>query len=328
MIEIVTFLNDADQEDWCISQIVKGFGSDARIGFRAVNETELQNYLEALPNSEVRMVLIHDWLEIPRSIRKQLNQRPNLISVSALEMLKTEESSLSKHIARTIQQSDLGTKVYSPRVRDDLIAVTGTSGGSGVTTVAINLAIEISNSREVCLVDLHPSRKDIAFLLGGKRDRESTKLRSSLMVSSGSFSNSAINVADIGAIIDLKSAISDRRKQAREYVETLQSAKSIIFVMQPDNNHMFELENFLDSLENKTCTGRPFFIFNQTANSVRERSIFKRFKARVSDFDFFAIPYDRVSMDKAKAQYCALVDVAPRSKMRKALNQVAQRFIE
>jgi MinD-like ATPase involved in chromosome partitioning or flagellar assembly len=98
--------------------------------------------------------------------------------------------------------------------------------------------------------------------------------------------------------------------------------------MQPDNNHMFELENFLDSLENKTCTGRPFFIFNQTANSVRERSIFKRFKARVSDFDFFAIPYDRVSMDKAKAQYCALVDVAPRSKMRKALNQVAQRFIE
>jgi len=33
-------------------------------------------------------------------------------------------------------------------------------------------------------------------------------------------------------------------------------------------------------------------------------------------------------LDKAKGQYCALGDVTPRSKMRKALNEVAQRLIE
>lgn len=328
MIGIITFLNDADQEDRLISQIIKGFGSDAQIEFRAVNEIELQNYLEALPNSEVRTVLIHDLTEIPHGIRRQLNQRINIVSVSVFELSSSKESSLSKYIARTIQQSDLGERVDSPKMRDDLIAVTGTAGGSGVTTIALNLAVEISKSREVCLVDSHPTRKDIAFLLGGKRDRESTKLRSSLTVSNAGFSNTAINIADIGAVIDLKSAISDRRKQAREYVENLQSAKTIIFVMQPDNNHMFELENFLDSLESRTCMGKPIFLFNQISNSVRERSIFKRFRARVGDFDSFAIPYDRASMDKAKAQYCALVDIAPRSKMRKALNQVAQRLIE
>jgi Flp pilus assembly CpaE family ATPase len=328
MIGVITFLNDADQEDRLISQIIRSFGADSQIEFRAVNEKELQNHLEALPKSEARTVLIHDLHEIPHGIRRQLNQRPNLISVSILEMPNLEESSLSKYIARTIQQTNLGEKSLPPRTRDDLIAVTGTSGGCGVSTIALNLAVEISKSKEVCLVDAHPTRKDIAFLLGGKRDRESTKVRANLTVSNGGYSNSAINIADIGAVLDLKSAISDRRKQTRDYLETLQSANSIIFVMQPDNNHMFELENFLDSLANRTCTGKPIFLFNQISNSGRERSIFKRFKARVGDFDSFAIPYDRVSMDKAKAQYCALIDIAPRSKMRKALNQVAQRFIE
>lgn len=328
MIGIITSLNDADLEDKLISQIIIGLEADAKIDFRAVNELELFNYLESLDKSEVRTVLVHDFLEIPISIRKQLNQRPNLIPVSVNEMKISGESNLSKYIARTMQRSDLSERVQAPQIRDNLIAITGTTGGSGVTTIALNLAIEISKSREVHLIDSHPTRKDIAFLLGGKRDRESTKLRTSLTVSNTALSNSAVNIADIGSIINLKSAISDRRKPARDYVESLQSAHSIVFVMQPDNNHMFELENFIDALESKTFSGKPIFLFNKLSNSGRERSIFKRFKARLGDFETFSIPYDRTSLDKAKGQYCALGDVAPRSKMRKALNEVAQRLIE
>jgi hypothetical protein len=48
----------------------------------------------------------------------------------------------------------------------------------------------------------------------------------------------------------------------------------------------------------------------------------------VGDLDSIAIPYDRNNIDLAKAQYCALVDVSPRSKMRKAIRQVADQIIE
>jgi Flp pilus assembly CpaE family ATPase len=133
---------------------------------------------------------------------------------------------------------------------------------------------------------------------------------------------------DLGPLIDLKSAISDRRKPAREFIEYLESARELVFVMQPDNNHMFELDNILELIESKRCRARPIFVLNQLSNSRRERSIFKRFTARVGKFECVQIPYDRASMDLAKAQYCSLLDVAPRSKMRKAICQVADRIFE
>jgi MinD-like ATPase involved in chromosome partitioning or flagellar assembly len=329
MIGIITFLHDAELEDRVIGQLALGFAEGAVIEFRALNEGDLLNYLEAMPTSDSRMILVHDLLELPKTIRIQLLQKPHIISVPVDQMGSASSVELNRYVASTFRRTDLKENPdRNLAIREDLVVVTGSTGGSGVSTIALNLAVELASDREICLVDAHPFRKDLAFMLGGKRDRELTKLRTGLTVSSGELSPSAKNIVDIGPLIDLKSAMSDRRKPARDYLEFLEVASQLIFVMQPDNNHMFELDNVLEAFESGKYRARPLFLINQLGNSRRERSIYKRFTARVGDLDSIVIPYDRNNIDLAKAQYCALLDVSPRSKMRKAIRQVADQIIE
>ncbi len=133
---------------------------------------------------------------------------------------------------------------------------------------------------------------------------------------------------DAGPIPNLVSAFSDRREPARRYVDLLERAEKIIFLMTPDNNHMFELESIIASLDAGRIKARATFILNQMGNTRRERSIQKRFSARVGKYDSQLMPFDRDSLDRAKSAYSALLDVAPRSKLRKSIGEVASRLLE
>ena len=91
---------------------------------------------------------------------------------------------------------------------------------------------------------------------------------------------------------------------------------------------MFELESFLASLEAGRVSARPIFILNQMGSTRRERSIQKRFNARVGKYDSMVLPLDRDALDRAKSAYSALIDVAPRSKLRKSIGEVAGQLLE
>jgi len=329
MIGIITFLHDAELEDRVIKQLSRGFQEDASIEFRALDEASLHRYLENFSANQARTILVYDSSSLPKTISTIILNKTNLITIQITEAIGSDEIALNRYIEKSIRRTETTEELrIQSTVHNNLAVVTGSTGGSGVSTLTLNLAVEIAKRVEVCLVDAHPFRKDLAFLLGGKRDRQVTNLRYGLQISSGELSSSRKNLVDLGPLIDLKSAISDRRKPAREFIEYLESARELVFVMQPDNNHMFELDNILELIESKRCRARPIFVLNQLSNSRRERSIFKRFTARVGKFECVQIPYDRASMDLAKAQYCSLLDVAPRSKMRKAICQVADRIFE
>ena len=329
MIGIITFLRDAELEDRVIKQLSRGFQEDVSIEFRALDETSLHRYFENFSVNQSRTILIYDSSTLPKTISTIILNQTNLIPIQITEAFGSDEFALNRYIEKSIRRTETTEELrIQPTVHNNLAVVTGSTGGSGVSTLTLNLAVEIARRVEVCLVDAHPFRKDLAFLLGGKRDPQVTNLRSGLQISSGELSSSRKNLVDLGPLIDLKSAVSDRRKPAREFIEYLESARELVFVMQPDNNHMFELDNILELIESKRCRARPIFVLNQLSNSRRERSIFKRFTARVGKFECVQIPYDRASMDLAKAQYCSLLDVAPRSKMRKAICQVADRIFE
>ena len=329
MIGIITFLHDAELEDRVIKQLSRGFQEEVSIEFRALDETSLYRYFENFSANQARTILVYDSSTLPKAISTIVLNQTNVLTIQITEAIGSDEIALNRYIEKSIRRTETTEELrIQPTVHNNLAVVTGSTGGSGVSTLTLNLAVEIAKRVEVCLVDAHPFRKDLAFLLGGKRDRQVTNLRSGLQISSGELSSSRKNLVDLGPLIDLKSAVSDRRKPAREFIEYLESARELVFVMQPDNNHMFELDNILELIESKRCRARPIFVLNQLSNSRRERSIFKRFTARVDKFECIQIPYDRASMDLAKAQYCSLLDVAPRSKMRKAICQVADRIFE
>jgi Flp pilus assembly CpaE family ATPase len=135
-------------------------------------------------------------------------------------------------------------------------------------------------------------------------------------------------IVDAGPMPKLESAFSDRRAPVRDYVDLLERAERIVYLMTPENNHMFELESFLSSFDAGRIRAKPLFLLNQFGGSRRERSIQKRFSARVGQHDSHTLPFDREALDRAKSAYSALQDVVPRSKLRRSLGEVANALLE
>lgn len=329
-IKVITYLQDADFEDHVVDILRSGFGDEILIETRALTTFDVINHLRQIVVNEQRWILIHDYQKLPSEISRESTRLSNMITVSLAEFRLQSPSELQKFVARSLRTFD-SEKVIRKRAisRPELLVVTGTSGAPGITTVTLNLGYEISRTQNVKILDANYFRKDIAFLMGGKRGKNQTKLDKSLTITTEyeDLENSGVmTIADIGSVSNLGVAFSDRRAQSRTYIDLLESAGRILFLMQPENNHMFELEMFLEMIENHALSAKPYFLMNKLGNSRRERSIYKRFQARIGSHPSNFLPFDVDSLDRAKSGYCAIAEVAPRSRLRKSLLQLAQQI--
>ena len=329
-IKVITYLQDADFEDHVVDILRSGFGDEILIETRALTTFDVINHLSHIVVNEQRWILIHDYQKLPSEMLRESTRLSNMITVSLVEFRLQSPSELQKFVARSLRTFD-SEKVIRKRAisRPELLAVTGTSGAPGITTVTMNLGYEISRTKNVNILDANFFRKDIAFLMGGKRGKNQTKLDKNLTITTECEDlekSGVLTIADIGSVSNLGVAFSDRRAQSRTYIDLLESAGTILFLMQPENNHMFELEMFLEIIENQALSAKPYFIMNKLANFRRERSIYKRFQARIGSHPSNFLPLDLESLDRAKSGYCAIAEVAPRSRLRKSLLQIAQQI--
>ena len=329
-IKVITYLQDAEFEDHVVDILRSGFGDELFIETRALTISDVLNNLLQIVVNEQRWILIHDLQKLPFEISRESIRLSNLIPISLAEFRLLSPSDLQKFVARSLRTFD-SEKVIRKRAisRPELLVVTGTSGAPGITTVTLNLGYEISRKQKVNILDANYFRKDIAFLMGGKRGKNQTMLDKSLMIASEivDLENSGVlTIADIGSVSNLGAAFSDRRAQSRTYIDLLESAGRIIFLMQPENNHMFELEMFLEIIDNQALSAKPYFLMNKLSNSRREHSIYKRFQARIGNHPSNFLPLDVDTLDRAKSGYCAIAEVAPRSRLRKSLLQIAQQI--
>lgn len=327
-IKVITYLQDADFEDNVIHILRNYFGNELDIEFRALTATELATGCKRIKVNEERWLLIHDFEQLSSELSVELNRLSNLISISISEFRYQKPEELQQYVARSLRSFDEEKMVRKKAIsRSDLVVITGTTGAPGITTVAINLGYEISRGADLTILDANHSRKDVAFLLGGKRGKSQLKLDKSLTIANEFDGIEKIEnsmVADIGSLSNLGVAFSDRRAQARTYIDLLESAGKIVFLMQPENNHMFELESFLEVIENQSIGGTTYFVMNKLGNTKRERSIYKRFQARVGNSFTSFLPLDLESMDRSKSGYCALAEVAPRCRLRKSFLELAK----
>lgn len=322
-IGIITCLGDAQIEDLVISSLFSGELPELNLENRALSIESLRSFLTELPHDDQRRILIHDFDEsLLASIR--------VISPALVQLRLTEATppEIRSEVSRALRNFDSATPRPRQKSRSNLILVTGTSGSPGITTVALNLASELAIEREIQLVDQDSRRKDLAFLLGGKRAADTTRLNSKLTISSCQISDEVLNLADIGAAPDLSLALSDRRSTARSFCEALDSAATVIFVAQPENNLTFELERFLDAYANRLFSARPIFLINKLGTSVRHRSILRRCQARIGSLEMYTAPWDQSALERAKTQYSSLAAVAPRSRLRKSLREFALQLLQ
>ena len=329
-IGIITWLENADFEDVVLEALLTEGISKVELEYRALTQDLLLSYLERKPTTDSRFILIHASEEISSDLERELRRFPNAIRMAIEPVAGNAAVEIERIVNRALREFDsTPTPRRSIQRQKNLIVVTGTTGAPGITTVTLNLASELSQFRSVELIDLHPYRRDLAFLLGAKRSSECVRLSERLSIAGGlSDQNLELQIVDAGSLPKLESAFSDRRAPVREFIDLLERAETIIFLMTPDNNHMFELESFLASLDAGRVSGRPIFILNQMGSTRRERSIQKRFSARVGKYESMVLPLDREALDRAKSAYSALIDVAPRSKLRKSIGEVAGHLLE
>lgn len=329
-INLITYIANADLEDLLIETLVSDPDLGIQLEFRALTKKALSDYLESRPDTESRSILIRDCTDDGSKLSSILHNFPNLTLMEVEESEVRDSVEIKQQVSRLLRTLDVApAKSRKFRLNSELIVITGTSGAPGVTTLAMNLGYEISQKYKTTIIDAHPFRKDVSFLLGGKRVADRVHLSNNLVICNEVEPyEGSINLVDAGPAPDFSSAFTDRRSEARIYLDLLESASQVIYVMAPENNHMYELESFLGVIESGRIMGEPRFLLNQMGSSSRERSIQKRFLARVGSRYAQSLPYDRDSLNRAKAGYSALIDVTPRSKLRGSIRTLASSLFE
>ena len=323
-IRVIFFLRDAFFEDQVIQTLISPELPDLQLEYRAISRVTLLDYLSKQEPDNVRRILLHDAIDLDIEV-----QRQRLGSLISLYLDPGDLARVRTEVTRALRNFQPVEKVERTIIkRKNLVAFTGTTGAPGITTSAINVAHELSLTQQARLIDRDPRRNDIAFLLGGKRNENEIRLTQSLTISQDAYLEGGVNIADCGSAPDLNSAISDRRSQARIYSDLIDSATKIVFVLQPENNLLFELERFIEACRTKLVTAKPIFVVNQLSDSQRQRSIFRRCQARIGETSLIAAPLELSSLERAKAQYAPLADVAPRSKLRRSYRELASLLIE
>ena len=151
MIGIITFLHDAELEDQVIKQLTRGFQEDVTIEFRALDESSLNRYLEEFSTNQARTILVHDLSKLPKSTSTIILSRSDLVTIQISEAMGGDEIGLNRYIERSIRRTEATEELsLQPTIHSNLAVVTGSTGGSGVSTITLNLAVEIAKRVEVC----------------------------------------------------------------------------------------------------------------------------------------------------------------------------------
>lgn len=323
-IGVITFVSDPHLEDLIIATLINGDLPDYYLELRAINALELNEFCDRLDADEVQRLIITDAQADEFSFHKGLK----VIRLDRMTDITKQIIQASVSGAVRNQVDETKPKLIK-RFSGNLSVITGTSGSPGISTVAINLAYEIAREKKVRLVDADSGRNDLAFLLGGKRGADVVNLSPQLSISNELAVNSDTeNIVDCGAASDLSTALSDRRLNGREFCNYIEAAKSVIFVFQPENNLMFELERFLDAHHRGIFSARPIFIINKVGSTQRQRSIQKRAIARIGNLPTITAPLDISTLERSKSQYSPIGEVAPRAKLRRSIRDLAELLIE
>ena len=327
-IAIVTALVDADNEDRIIAALVAD-------GFTLVKRChtvkQIMNCVTEI-SSDVRLLFITDeeFGLTPREISALISEQRALLEVAPRVSFSIEEIRQRAHEAvRKPVTPVLNSR--TPKLQENFLGITGSSGSPGITSIALNLASELSQKRTVQLVDADPHRRDLHQKVGMQVGATSI-LTTDLSISSIDLLNltsntietpSPILCIDIGKAPNMSEVMKDRRKPAREFLEIFEQCRRVVYVAQSENYSISELAGFREAMNEFSNNIKVTYVLNKIGSSNRQKVLEKSFRTRISDVPGFCLPRDHSALDRAQGQYSTLMEVAPRSSLRKAVRELS-----
>ena len=235
-----------------------------------------------------------------------------------------------------------------PEKRARVIAISSAGSCTGASTVAINLAYELSlKSKKILLVDANLADSNIAVYLDQRNlvDEELWRLSSPLLyikeltrqriAEFDSFiekANSEFDfiILDIGTIHDLSSQLSDRRADSLVITWVGDHADDLWIIARPDRIGQVRFKKITSILNRTSIISSITFVLNMRSNGRKGQEEEKAFLATATTHKaqhLYVLPADARNTADSSQSRGALAEVNERGILRKALATIASEMI-
>ena len=330
-INVITAIGNPELEA-LISRTLFNSGNDIRL--RAISFDEVITFCEVEEVGNERWVIVASSDLLGFSHRQFLSLQQESLTCVLLDStnIPTTSDAINALIATHIR-APMVHRTSPPRRLVSAIGITGTMGSPGRSTLALNLASELSEFQTVTLVDSDINNATLAYLLGLNDLKWSDEKRYTLspnfhLVTEREFSRDSLErdrryIVDIGSVKNINEILTDRRSSGRHQAQWLESCSTLIYVAKADDRSLAHLEQFLLERRNLPARQEIIFVLNQLGNSRWFRSHEKTFKESAPGAKFL-LPLDHSVTERTRTQHTTLKEIAPRSALRRSIGEIAR----
>jgi hypothetical protein len=274
-LNLITAISNSDQEEK-IAALLHSQGCN--IIYRALNIDSLTTFL-ASNNLKVNVIYTPDF--VSKAQLKELS-----ISYPEFKLIKLTEDLNSQELLTQLAQISRPLLLHQLARANNLIAVLGTPGSPGISTITNHLAV--FKSAQVIAAAHHnlrpQSRAKVETISASQLDKKLAALASGLAI------------IDAGTSVELTKTISDRRMNAIWLSHSLTCAGNLIYILSANDNGISYLTEFVSDFRNLLNPPPIFFVLNQQRFDRMGQSIQRKFLEIVGNYPSFQIPYDHRSI--------------------------------
>ena len=270
-LDLITAISNSDQEEK-IAALLHSQGCN--IIYRALNSDLLTAFL-ASNQSTVNLVYSQDFMTAAKL--KEIST-----SFAGLRLIQLTEDLNSQELLKQLAQISRPPLLHQLARANNLIAVLGTPGSPGISTITNHLAV--FKSAQIIAAEHHNLRPQssakVETIAASELDKKLVALGSGLAI------------IDSGTSVALTKTISDRRMNALWLSHSLACAGKLIYVLEANDNGISYLAEFVSDFKNILNPPPIFYVLNQQRFDRRGQSIQRKFLEVVGNQSSFQIPQD------------------------------------
>ena len=274
-LNLITAISNSDQEEK-IAALLHSQGCN--IIYRALNSDLLAKFLA---NNQLKINVIYTQDFMAATKLKELS-----ITHAGLRLIQLTEDLSSDELLKQLAQLTRPALLHQLARANNLIAVLGTPGSPGISTITNHLAV-FKSAQVIAAVhhNLRPqSSAKVEMILASEFDKK-------LAVLAGGFT-----IIDAGSTLALTKTLSDRRMDALWLSHSLACAGNLIYVLAANDNGISYLDEFVSDFKNLVNPPPIYYVLNQQRFDRKGQSIQSKFLELVGSFPTFQIPQDQRSI--------------------------------
>lgn len=354
--EVVTAVADSELEGFVAGTL---FSQGWNVIFRALDAESLTTFLDSDQVQCRNVVLVYspDLPGISPGIVSSLQSRVRQMVGFSSDTGKSEEfvgllpvphesSDLLNLVRGFVRAPLVRSAIHEPAKtrRANVIAIGSSTGSAGCTSLAVNLAMELSAlGHETVLMDADVRNPSIAPLLSLHKldqERSSRTIAPHLSVSEFTrervpilteyldelFSKSDFAIIDLGSLVGVSDSLTDRRWTSSMIHWSCERADALWLVGKNDVLGMHRLESLVRDFAQTTIRAQVSIALNMSSRGrkgkTREEEYFA-IAAPLRPKNLFTLPRDSRTMVQAEEDRATLVEINDRSTLRRRIAAIA-----